>query len=75
VDREAGRREVGIKVSVVWRKSSRSGTGENSDCVEIALNGSAARIRDSKGQADATVAAPAWGAFLAEVKSGDLFRR
>ncbi|MFC3894485.1 DUF397 domain-containing protein [Lentzea rhizosphaerae] len=62
-------------MSAVWRKSSRSNGAENSDCVEIALDGSAARIRDSKGLADATVAAPAWGAFLAEVKSGDLFRR
>jgi hypothetical protein len=58
----------------VWRKSSRSNGAENSDCVEIALDGSAARIRDSKGLADATVAAPAWAAFLDTVK-GDLFRR
>jgi hypothetical protein len=74
VDREVGRREVGIKVSAVWRKSSRSGGAENGACVEIALNGSAARIRDSKGLADATVAAPAWAAFLDTVK-GDFFRR
>lgn len=75
MDREVGRREVGIKVSAVWRKSSRTGSGENSACVEIALDGTAARIRDSKGRADATVAAPAWGAFLETVKAGDLFRR
>lgn len=62
-------------MSVVWRKSSRSNGGGNGDCVEIALDGSAALIRDSKGQADATVAAPAWGAFLATVKDGDLFRK
>ena len=61
-------------MSAVWRKSSRSNGAENSDCVEIALDGSAARIRDSKGLADATVAAPAWAAFLDTVKS-DLFRR
>ncbi|GAB2841873.1 DUF397 domain-containing protein [Lentzea nigeriaca] len=61
-------------MSAVWRKSSRSNGAENSDCVEIALDGSAARIRDSKGRADATVAAPAWAAFLDTVK-GDLFRR
>jgi len=58
----------------VWRKSSRSGTGENSDCVEIALDGSIARIRDSKGRADATVAAPAWRSFLAMVKGEDQLR-
>ncbi|MFD9704288.1 DUF397 domain-containing protein [Lentzea sp. NPDC059081] len=55
-------------MSAVWRKSSRSNGGGNGNCVEIALDGSAARIRDSKGRADATVAAPAWGAFLTMVK-------
>ncbi|SDG85322.1 protein of unknown function [Lentzea fradiae] len=58
----------------MWHKSSRSNGAENSDCVEVALDGSGARLRDSKGKADATVAAPAWGAFLAATK-GDLFRR
>ncbi|SFR28782.1 protein of unknown function [Lentzea waywayandensis] len=62
-------------MSAVWRKSSRTGGGENAACVEIALDGSAARIRDSKGRADATVAAPAWGSFLAMVKGEDQFRR
>ncbi|MET9626991.1 DUF397 domain-containing protein [Lentzea sp. NPDC006480] len=61
-------------MSAVWRKSSRSNGSQDADCVEIALDGSAARIRDSKGLADATVAAPAWAAFLDTVK-GDLFRR
>ncbi|HUQ61934.1 DUF397 domain-containing protein [Lentzea sp.] len=64
-------------MSAVWRKSSRSNNGANGACVEIALDGFAARIRDSKGRADATVAAPAWGAFLATVKDGEFgpFRR
>jgi hypothetical protein len=61
-------------VSAVWRKSSRSNGGGNGNCVEIALDGAATQIRDSKGLADATVAAPAWAAFLDTVK-GDLFRR
>ncbi|RDI22991.1 DUF397 domain-containing protein [Lentzea flaviverrucosa] len=61
-------------MSVVWRKSSRSNGAENSDCVEIALDGPAARVRDSKGRADATVAAPAWDAFLAMVKGEEQFR-
>lgn len=74
MDREAGCREVGIDVSAVWRKSSRSNGGGDGACVEIALDGSAARIRDSKGLADATVAAPAWAEFLATVKGGQ-FRR
>ncbi|MFI6099154.1 DUF397 domain-containing protein [Lentzea sp. NPDC051213] len=59
-------------MSAAWRKSSRSNGAQDSACVEIALDGSVARIRDSKGQADATVAAPAWGAFLATVKGGEL---
>jgi hypothetical protein len=58
----------------VWRKSSRSTDGDNTECVEIALDGSAARIRDKKGLADATVTAPAWAAFLDTVK-GRLLRR
>lgn len=58
----------------MWRKSSRSNGGGNGACVEVALDGAGARLRDSKGAADATVAAPAWGAFLAAAK-GDLFRR
>ncbi|WP_434453245.1 DUF397 domain-containing protein [Lentzea sp. E54] len=58
----------------MWRKSSRSNAGDNTECVEIALDGPAARIRDSKGQADTTVAAPAWAAFLATVKGGELDR-
>lgn len=57
----------------MWRKSSRSNGAQGADCVEVALSGSAARIRDSKGQADATVAAPAWAEFLAMVK-GELRR-
>ncbi|MEV6712522.1 DUF397 domain-containing protein [Lentzea sp. NPDC051208] len=59
----------------MWRKSSRSNAGDNTECVEIALDGSAARIRDSKGRAEATVAAPAWGAFLTMVKGEDQFKR
>ncbi|MDX8149559.1 DUF397 domain-containing protein [Lentzea sp. BCCO 10_0061] len=62
-------------MSAVWRKSSRSNAGDNTECVEIAVDGSVARIRDSKGLADATVAAPAWGSFLAMVKGEDQLRR
>lgn len=31
-----------------WRKSSRSQVNDNSDCVEVALAGPGATIRDSK---------------------------
>jgi len=44
---------------------------ENADCVEIALNGSAARVRDSKSQTSSVVAAPDWAAFISAVKRGD----
>jgi len=71
VDREAGCREVGVEVSVVWRKSSRSNNGGNGSCVEIALNGSAARVRDSKSQTSSVVAAPHWAVFISAVKRGD----
>jgi uncharacterized protein DUF397 len=58
-------------VSVVWRKSSRSNNGGNADCVEIALNGSTARVRDSKNRANSAVAAPDWAAFITAIKRGD----
>lgn len=45
-----------------WRKGSRSGGGENSACVEVALIGAGAAIRDSKNQAGPVLALPdsAW---------------
>ena len=57
----------------VWRKSSRSNNGTNSDCVEVALDGSTALVRDSKNQAS-TIAVPGWESFLDAVKRGDLGR-
>ena len=71
MDREAGCREVGIEVSAVWRKSSRSNNGGNGSCVEIALNGSTARVRDTKNRANSEVAAPEWAVFISAVKRGD----
>ncbi|GGU73246.1 DUF397 domain-containing protein [Lentzea flava] len=58
-------------MSVVWRKSSRSGSGGNADCVEVALDGSTALVRDSKNKAE-TIGVPGWHAFLDAVKRGDL---
>ena len=52
----------------VWRKSSYSPNAN--DCVEIGLR---VGIRDSKSTGHLPVAAPAWSAFLAAVKS-DSFR-
>nr|WP_083668919.1 DUF397 domain-containing protein [Saccharothrix sp. CB00851] len=54
----------------VWRKSSRSNNGGNGNCVEVALAGGSARVRDSKNPAGPTVALPDWQAFLAAAKRG-----
>lgn len=58
-------------MSVVWRKSSRSSNQEDADCVEIALNGAAALVRDSKNRSKSVVAAPEWAAFIGAIKRGD----
>lgn len=57
-------------MSVVWRKSSRSNSGGNGDCVEVSLDSPTALVRDSKNTAS-TVEAPGWAGFLAAVKRGD----
>lgn len=62
-------------MSVVWRKSSRSNNGGNGSCVEIALNGSAARVRDSKSKTNHEVAAPEWMSFLSAIKRGDFEKK
>jgi hypothetical protein len=56
---------------LVWRKSSRS-SGENGNCVEVALTTTRAAVRDSKNPEGPTLAwAPGTlGAFLAKVKGG-----
>ncbi|MCE6997012.1 DUF397 domain-containing protein [Saccharothrix sp. S26] len=54
----------------MWRKSSRSNTGGNGNCVEVSLAGRAARVRDSKNPAGPTVALSSWTAFVAAVKNG-----
>ncbi|SDL20657.1 protein of unknown function [Lentzea albidocapillata subsp. violacea] len=58
-------------MSVVWRKSSRSNSGGNGDCVEVSLGSSTAFVRDSKNK-PSTIAVPGWDAFLDAVKRGDL---
>ncbi|WP_033436237.1 DUF397 domain-containing protein [Saccharothrix sp. NRRL B-16314] len=54
----------------LWRKSSRSNNGNNSNCVEVALAGRSARVRDSKNPAGPTVALVDWPGFLAAAKRG-----
>ena len=55
---------------MAWRKSSRSNSGGNGNCVEVVLNSSTALVRDSKNK-PSTIEVPGWGAFLNAVKRGD----
>jgi hypothetical protein len=55
----------------VWRKSSRSNAGGNANCVEVALTGVAASVRDSKNPTGPTISLPDWSAFLTAAKRGD----
>lgn len=59
-------------MSTLWRKSSRSAAAHDANCVEIALNGSMARVRDSKNRTKSVIAAPEWAAFINAIKRGDL---
>ncbi|OZM72858.1 DUF397 domain-containing protein [Amycolatopsis antarctica] len=54
---------------LTWRKSSYSGSSGNGDCVEVALTGTAAHVRDTKdrGAGSLTTNATAWHAFLTRV--------
>ncbi|MEV6241723.1 DUF397 domain-containing protein [Lentzea sp. NPDC051838] len=49
-----------------WHKSSRSGTGGNDNCVEVAFAGSAVGVRDSKSPDSGTLvfSAVQWAFFL-----------
>ncbi len=55
-----------------WRKSSRSGAGN--DCVELVVATTGAAIRDSKnpGAGHVAFAATGWNAFMGVVKEGRL---
>lgn len=56
----------------VWRKSSRSGGGEN--CVEAARTRDGVIVRDSKNPSGPNLAftRSEWTSFLADVKAGAL---
>jgi hypothetical protein len=52
---------------MIWRKSSRSGSGDNDACVEVAFSGPRVAIRDSKNPTTRfTVPANAFSALLRE---------
>ncbi len=54
----------------MWRRSSYCDTG--GQCVEIAQAGTSHLVRDSKNPAGAclTFSAPAWAAFIRDIKNG-----
>ena len=54
-----------------WRKSSRSGQGQDANCVEVRLDGDAAQVSDSKLAGDRpilTVTTESYNGLLAWVK-------
>ena len=57
-----------------WRTSSRS--GNNWQCVEVALGGECVAVRDSKQPARSTLvfSADSWAAFVAGVRDGEFDR-
>lgn len=59
---------------VTWRKSSRT-TGNN-NCVEVGHLADAIAVRDSKAPESTAFVftPPAWSAFLAAIKAGELDR-
>jgi hypothetical protein len=55
-----------------WTKSTYSGTGEHSTCVEVALAPQVTAVRDSKAPiaGHLTLPAPAWAALLTTLREG-----
>lgn len=58
----------------IWRKSRRSGNGNN--CVEVAAMAPTIGVRDSKspGGGHLLLTRPAWAAFAASIKAGQYDR-
>jgi hypothetical protein len=58
--------------SAVWRKSSRSGSGSNGACVEVAFASVAVGVRDSKNLEGSHLVfgGTAWRAFAKGLKAG-----
>jgi hypothetical protein len=55
---------------VAWRKSTRSGQGDNGNCVEVGFAGPAVAVRDSKSPAAGALVLPAagWADFVAPLR-------
>ncbi len=61
--------------SAEWRKSSRSGGGNN--CVEVAFVSAGVGVRDSKNRQGAAFVfgSEAWSSFVKNIRDGDSGRR
>ena len=57
-----------------WRKSSRSGGTDNSDCIEVARLDAQIGVRDSKAPADGhlTISMATFGELLGRIRAGEL---
>jgi hypothetical protein len=55
---------------VAWRKSSRSGNGDNGSCVEVGFVKTFVAVRDSKSPAAGALVLPAagWADFVAPLR-------
>lgn len=53
-----------------WRKSSHSGSGQGSDCVEVAIGPDAVGLRDSKDRIGPLLvfSVPHWRRFIATLR-------
>ena len=57
---------------LAWKRSSRSSTGPDSNCVEVAFDGNAVHVRDSKqvtpaGYDALNIDRAGWGAILQSI--------
>jgi hypothetical protein len=68
------RTDVADGQALNWRKSSRSNSLDNAQCVEVAGAGSSVLVRDSKDAQGAVLSmgSPGWGELVTQIKEGRL---
>ncbi|WP_394433409.1 DUF397 domain-containing protein [Streptomyces sp. SGAir0957] len=66
-----------MNAALVWRKSSYSSNGSETDCVEVARALGTVHVRDSKNPHGPrfNVGGPAWTVFTAYASAGPVPRR